>query len=203
MMKRMHTAILLALSVAAFIAGCAPRRPPRYVIERDLGAFFYRRYQRTLDVEFAIEGNPAVGHTATYLRRGPGAMAFGTAFVTVYERADALSAEVRERLQDLQRYRFAIEEVAGEHTFALSSGDQERWFFWVSGRHVIKLGAPPGEPLPDAIAEAYMDAYPSDLDEHGRARDDAQSRGRSRRESQREKASEPAIPRSLRPNAPR
>src|SRR5262245_40807111 len=86
--------------------GCSSALPPRYVIEHDIDGLFYRRYQKTLDVELAIEGNQATGHTATYLRRGRGKdVAVATAFVTVYDHAASLCAEVGERLKALDRYK--------------------------------------------------------------------------------------------------
>jgi hypothetical protein len=44
---------------------------------------------------------------------------------------------------------------------------------------VIKLGAAQDGAFPEEIVEAYADRYPSDLDQHGRARPDASSRGPS------------------------
>jgi hypothetical protein len=190
-----------ALLLAALI-GCGGTLPPRYVVERDVGSFFYRRYQRTLDVEFVIAGNSAVGHTATYLRRGAHGTDFATAFVTVYTRPSALTAEVREQLESLEHYHFEVQEQDGEAVFALDR-DDERWVVWVSGRHVVKLGAPRGEVVPEDLVEAYMDVYPSDLDQHGRARAGTESRGPSKRERHKDEATEPSMPQSLRPNAAR
>jgi len=190
----------LAFVIASI--GCGAQLPARYVVEHDVGPFFYRRYQQTLDVEFVIDGNAAVGHTATYLRRGAGGTDFATAFVTVYTRPNSLSAEVREQLEGLQHYQFKMRELGGEPVFAVEQGD-ERWAVWVSGRHVVKLGAPHGQDVPEDLVEAYMDIYPSDLDEHGRAREGTLSRGPSRHEVSEAAAAEPAIPPSLHPNAPR
>ena len=186
-------ALLITVSI-----GCGAQLPARYVVERDVGPFFYRRYQQTLDVEFVIDGNTAVGHTATYLRRGAIGTDFATAFVTVYTRPDSLSAEVREQLESLQHYQFAVRELGGEPVFALERGD-ERWAVWVSGRHVVKLGAPRGEAVPEALIDAYLDIYPSDLDEHGRAREGTASRGPSQRELHDRAAAEPSVPDSLHP----
>jgi hypothetical protein len=190
-MKPLAHIASLALLIGVSI-GCGAQLPARYVVERDLGPFFYRRYQHTLDVEFVIRGNSAVGHTATYLRRGAAGTDFATAFVTVYTRANSLSAEVREQLESLQHYHLEVRELGGEPVFALERAD-ERWAVWVSGRHVVKLGAPHGEPVPEDLVDAYMAIYPSDLDEHGRAREGTESRG----------PSQPSIPHSLHPNAPR
>jgi hypothetical protein len=196
---------IVSLLVALCVAGCGSELPARYVIERDLDGFAYRRYQKTLGVEIAIEGNEAVGHTATYLRRGASdRVAVATAFVTVYSQARALAAEGRERLQALDGYRFSVGEVSGDNVWQLDGGESERWIAWVSGKHLVKLGAPEGEPLPDAIADAYLALYPSDLDEHGRALPDAPSAGKSRAErAEHEPDAEPDVPASLRENAPR
>jgi hypothetical protein len=190
------------LLVLTLPIGCGAQLPARYVVEHDLGPFFYRRYQQTLDVEFVIEGNAAVGHTATYLRRGATGTDFATAFVTVYTRPNSLSAEVREQLESLRHYRLKVRELSGEPAFALEQGD-ERWAVWVSGRHVVKLGAPRGQDVPADLVDAYMDIYPSDLDEHGRAREGTASRGPSQREVHEAAASEPEVPHSLRPGPPR
>jgi len=191
----------IALLIMASL-GCGAQLPARYVVEHDVGPFFYRRYQQTLDVEFVIDGNPAVGHTATYLRRGATGTDFATAFVTVYTRPNSLSAEVREQLEGLRHYRFKVRELDGEPVFALEQGD-ERWAVWVSGRHVVKLGAPHGQDVPEDLVDAYMGIYPSDLDAHGRAREGTLSRGPSQREVREAAASEPEVPHSLRPSAPR
>ncbi|MGD8863421.1 MAG: hypothetical protein PVI30_25630 [Myxococcales bacterium] len=188
-------------------AACASSLPPRYVLERDTGGFAYRRYQKTLDVEFVIEGNRGVGHTATYVRRGRDRtdaqpVAFATAFVTVYEHAASLAAEVRQRLDELHRYELQTVALGGGHVWSLRRGD-ERWAVWVSGRHVVKVGAPAGEPVPEDLVDDYMALYPSDLSEHGRARDDAPSAGPSRKEQQQVEEEELGIPQHLRESAPR
>jgi hypothetical protein len=196
-MKRVAGLALLIVSI-----GCGAELPARYVVERDLGPFFYRRYQQTLDIEFVIEGNAAVGHTATYLRRGATGTDFATAFVTVYTRPNSLSAEVREQLESLQHYRLAVRVLDGQPVFSVER-DNERWAVWVSGRHVVKLGAPQGEDVPEVLVDAYMDLFPSDLDEHGRAREGTASRGPSQREVRQAAATEPGVPPSLRHAAPR
>jgi hypothetical protein len=50
---------------------------------------------------------------------------------------------------------------------------------------------------------AYLDAYPSDLDEHGGARPGASSRGPSAAERARAEQQDRELPRHLRENAPR
>jgi hypothetical protein len=201
----LHRGASLFLLVACLLCACGSELPGRYVIERDLDGFAYRRYQKTLGVEVPIEGNEAVGHTATYLKREPNAhVAVATAFVTVYERAKSLTAEARDRFGGLDGYRFSTIELSGENVWLLDGGENERWVAWVSGRHLVKLGAPEGEQLPEAIADAYLALYPSDLDEHGRALPDAASAGPSTQELHEHDAEpERDIPSSLKENAPK
>jgi hypothetical protein len=189
------------------LAACGSDLPARYVIEKDLEGLRYRRYQKTVGVEFVIPENPAEGHTAAYLRRSGPQVAVATAFVTVYARAGSLAGEVRDRVRDLVRYQVTVEELAGGYAFVLDGGPDERWAVWVSDRYVVKLGAPEGETFPPALLEEYMDLYPSDLDAQGRARDDAPSRGRSQREiaheKQLEQERERELPRHLGEQAPK
>ncbi|MEM6959075.1 MAG: hypothetical protein AAF411_19940 [Myxococcota bacterium] len=199
------------LAVLGFlIAACGPSIPPRYVIEENLGAFEYRRYQEVIDVEFPIEGNPAAGHTATYLKRAREGeeLRVSTAFVTVYERGASLAAEVRDALEGLGTYEVAVRKVEGEWMWVLEGGEIP-WVLWVSGRHLIKLGGSPvfeneadsdHYGIPEDLLEAYTDQFPSDLDERGQAREGTDSYGPSRQEA--EESEELDIPSSLREGAP-
>lgn len=174
-------AMLPRFSILAFLlclsTGCGATLPPRFVVERDIGDYRYRRYQRTLDVEFRVPGNPAVGHTAAYVTRdaGAGRVQVTTAFVSVYERAASLTAHVAEQLGTLNTYDVEVTRVSGEHVWSLDGGG-DRWLVWVSGQHVVKLGAE-GQPVPDDVADAYLSLYPSDLNQYGRAEDGAASAG--------------------------
>jgi hypothetical protein len=194
-----------AALLSVLLLGCGHSLPTRFVVERDLDGFVYRRYQKTLDVEIAIEGNQATGHTASYLRRGGTKVAVATAFVSVYQHAQSLAAEVRERLMPIERYHAKAQDVGPGNALLLDAGPAERWVVWVSGRYVVKLGAPAGEDVPEALVDAYMHLYPSDLDEHGRARPGTASAGPSRHE--REQAAqtqhEQEVPRFLGEHAPR
>jgi hypothetical protein len=193
---------LLRHAVVLVLVGCGASLPPRFVVERDLGDFRYRRYQQVLDVEFPVEGNEAVGHTASYVRRDRGdEVVFATAFVTVYEQPRSLVAEVRDRLTSLGTYEVEVGELDGESVWWLDGGS-DRWALWVSGQHVIKLGAPRGEEIPEDIASEYADLYPSDLDENGRAKEGAASAGQSARQEQEERE-QVELPTHLQENAPR
>jgi hypothetical protein len=175
----------LAAVLTAVSAGCGPTLPPRYVIEREVGDYAYRRYQHVLDVELVVPENRGDGHTAVYVQRAAAAAGEGrddmhlvSAFVSVYDHAASLAAEVKVRIEELASYEVRVVEREGENVWLLDGGG-DRWLLWVSGRFVVKLGAPGGGELPDALVERYLDLYPSDLDEHGRARPGAASAGES------------------------
>lgn len=185
--------MLAACGVA--LAGCGPSIPTRYVLERDIGELSYRRYQRVLDVEFPVEGNAAVGHTATYVRRSSrGEIPYVNVFVTVYEAAPGLSAEVRRQVRSLGSYDVAVVDVGGR-AWSLDGGDGDRWMLWVSGSRVVKVGGVADDALVRSVVSEYMGLYPSDLDERGRAREGTASAGDA---SERQLADEDLeLPRSL------
>jgi hypothetical protein len=166
----------MPLSLLALCA-CGPKLPPRYVIEKDLGAYQYRRYQQVLDVEVPIQGNPAVGYTATYVRGGQ-TLALAPVFVTVYKHARGLSETVRARLRAMMTYTFDVIELEGAYMFRVRGDGGDTWVLWVSGPQLVKLGVPEGDKqVPEDVVKAYLEKYPSDLDEKGHPDDDAESAG--------------------------
>jgi hypothetical protein len=192
----------LGALVVMLACACGSSLPPRYVIESDLGPFAYRRYQKSLEIEVPIAGNPATGHTASYLRRGANAsVAVVTAFVTVYTKPAALAAEARNALENMPGYTLQPSELAGENVWLLDGPGRERWCVWVSSQRLVKIGVQPGQEFPEPVLAAYLDLYPSDLDEHGLAKADAPSAGKAK--AQAEDDEELAVPRDLRENAPR
>ena len=194
-----YGAALLASCLAAF--SCHGGLPARYVIEQDVDGYAFRRYQRSLDVDVAVEANPAQGHSAAYLRRTAQGVDIVTALVTVYERPAALTAEVRSSLEGLPGYKLQTEELFGHYVWVLRAGPEPAYVLWPSGRFLVKLGAKSMPALPEHLADAYAALYPSDLDAHGHARKDAASSG-SAKVDQREET-EPELPASLREGAPR
>ncbi len=171
-------AILAIVASLAALGACGPGIPARFVIERDLGDLSYRRYQRVLDVELPVEGNAAVGHTATYVRRTDEAgVPYVNAFVTVYDHAPGLAAEIRAHIDSLASYEHRVVDVEGGRAFALDGGGSDRWWLWVSANRVVKIGGSADEALARRVVSAYMGLYPSDLDEHGRAREGTPSAG--------------------------
>jgi hypothetical protein len=162
---------------ALFVMACGPKLPPRYVVEKDVGPYKFRRYQQVLDVELPVTGNPALGYTATYVRGGA-TLSLVPVFVTAYDHAKGLTETVRARLRAMSSYTFDVTEVEGEHVFRLRGDSGDQWILWVSGKHLVKVGAPEGETaVPEEVAAAYLDFYPSDLDDKGHADDGADSAG--------------------------
>lgn len=172
----------LAVALVAVLAvggglGCGPQRPPRYVIESDLGGYHYRRYQKVLDIELPVPENPAIGHTATYVREGD-PVEVVPVFVTSYQHAAGLTESVRQRLRELSEYALDVDKLDRENVWRLRGESGDVWLLWVSGRQLVKIGAPDGSPrVPSSLAEAYLEFYPSDLDRKGRVKRRADSAG--------------------------
>ncbi len=191
----------MSIALLAAIAGCVGSVPPRYVIERDIGSLSYRRYQRVLDVELPVEGNAAVGHTATYVRRSSrGEVPYVNVFVTAYASAPGLTAEIRRQLRTLGSYDLSVTDIGGGRAWSLDGGDGDRWLLWVSGSHVVKVGGLADEALVRSVVSEYMGVYPSDLDERGRARAGTLSAGDASERAESEEDLE--LPRSLTSDAP-
>jgi hypothetical protein len=170
-------------AILLLLAACGPKLPPRYVLEKDLEGFKFRRYQQVLDVELEFEGNPAVGHTATYVRGGK-TVHVAPVFITVYQRGAGLAEGVRQRLRNMLGYTFDITKTHGEYVYRMRGDSKDSWLLWLSGRQLVKLGAPDGESeVPEPLIDAYLEAYPSDLDENGKAKQDAESAGRAPEEA--------------------
>lgn len=176
----MRTALSLAFALLIpLFAACGPKQPPRYVIERDIGPYKFRRYQQVLDVEIALPGDEAVGHTATYVRGGKSVLV-APVFITVYQRAAGLTETVRQRLRSMQGYSFDIVELSGENVYRMRGEGEggDSWLLWVSGAQLVKLGAPDGESeVPEELRELYLERYPSDLDAKGKAKEGSASAG--------------------------
>lgn len=211
-MRRTLSALALlgvALGGVLCSSGCGGALPPRFVLEREIGAWSFRRYQRVLDVEIALEGNAAVGHTATYVRRAEGQrgqVPFATVFVSVYERPAGLAAEVRRVARTLASYEVEMRPIGGGWVWHLDGGPGDRWALWVSQNRVVKVGASEQEErVPEDLVATYMSMYPSELDQFGRPVPGALSGGEP--ESESPAAATPApeaeVPTYLRRDAPR
>lgn len=174
-------AVVLGLAALASVAGCGPGIPDRFVLERDVDEWSYRRYQHVLDVEFAVAGNQAEGHTATYVqraRRTSRTIPYANAFVSVYTNPQGLALELRRQVRALASYEVSVRDLGGGKVWYLDAGPGDRWAVWVSGNHIVKVGASDGmDDVPESIVSAYMGIYSSDLDENGRAREGTPSAG--------------------------
>ena len=147
------------------------------MIESDVAGYHYRRYQKVLDIEVPIPENPAIGHTATYVQSGETPKALPV-FVTTYERGPGLGESVRQRLRAMDEYTLDVRKLARENVWQLRGESGDVWVLWISGRELVKIGAPDGEPrVPPAVAEAYLALYPSDLDRKGRVKRGADAAG--------------------------
>jgi len=196
-----------ALLLLCALPGCGPSIPTRFVLERDIEGWSYRRYQRVLDVEVAVEGNPAVGHTATYVRRAARTsrtIPYTNVFVSVYENPAGLALELRRQVRALASYESEIRSFGGGRVWNLDAGPGDRWLIWVSGPHIVKVGASDGE-VPEEVVSTYMGIYPSDLDEQGRAQSGRASAGELPTQGSSAGGEEQTdeVPSFLRENAPR
>jgi hypothetical protein len=150
-----------------------------------------------------------MGHTATYVRR-PGraeqTVPFANVFVSVYEQPQGLAAEVRRQVRALASYEVSVRDLGGGRVWYLDAGPGDRWALWVSGPHVVKVGASDAlDDVPETIVSHYMGVYPSDLDEHGRAREGTASAGDLPTEQPGTggEGEDEEVPHFLRENAPR
>ncbi len=163
-----YTVSLLWSVFATFCTACGPSLPARYVIEQDVAAYRYRRYQQLLDVELQVEGNPAISHAATYVRSGE-TVQMVPVVLTAYESANGLAEDLRQRLRGIEGYTLGAANVSGSDVWHFRGEDGDAWWLWVSGPYFIKLGAAEGESEPpEALAEAYLKLYPSAVAHHGK-----------------------------------
>jgi predicted nucleic acid-binding protein len=165
--------VALAGPGISLAAGCGgpDRPPPRGVIESDVGGWSFRRYQSVLDVEVWVSDNRAVAHTASYAHKEAekrGRLSDDdvvSAFVTRYQSdagiEPALVRFVR-RLAGESGYRVEEREVGGVRLVEVR-GAGEVWAIWPAALHVVKIGGPGRDSIPDAIIAAYGERYPSRL----------------------------------------
>jgi len=149
-----------------------PQPPPkRGVLEHDVEAWGFRRYQAVLDPEVWVKGNRAQGFTASYVRRQSekrGRLDEGdvvNAFVTRFESNQGLvPALVRFARRLAQESGYVVEEdkFSGTRVIVVK-GHGELWAWWVAKKHVLKVGGRGVEKVPVKLVEAYADLYPSKL----------------------------------------
>ena len=170
-----RAAALAAILVGAITVGSAcagrPGVPPRSVIERDVGGWHYRRYQTMLDVEVWVPRNTAQAHTATYVTAAAERIGrirdadLVSAMVTRYERPGGVLRELvrfARRLGGEGGYQVDEAEI-GDVRLILASGRGETWAMWASGAFIVKVGGRGRSDVPESIARAYAELFPSQI----------------------------------------
>src|SRR5215468_11049541 len=164
---------LLVAGVAAILAcGGHPPIPTRGVVEGDLGAWKFRRFQGPLlDVEVWVEGNKAEAYSASYItadaeKRGRiEDKDLVNVFVTRYQTADGVvraTVKLARRLAADNGYQVEEDKIGGARTLTIT-GRGEAWVMWPSNQHVVKVGGPGRTDVPKSMIEPYVDRYPSQL----------------------------------------
>jgi hypothetical protein len=163
--------MLLAGILALCACGGKPPIPKRGVVEGDLGAWKFRRFQPVLDVEVWVEGNQAQAYTASYVTDE--AEKTGrvedkdvvNVFVTRYEKADGVLRETVKLVRRLAAeggYQVDENKIGGVRALTIN-GHGEAWVMWAAKQHVVKVGGRGRETVPDAVVKSYGDRYPSQI----------------------------------------
>jgi hypothetical protein len=165
-------ALVLAVVLTAVACGGHPPIPKRGVVEADLGAWKFRRFQGPLlDVEVWVDGNKAEAYTASYItaaaeQRGRiGDNDLVNVFVTRYQSADGViraTVKLARRLAQEGGYQVEEDKIAGARTLTIT-GRGEAWVMWPSNQHVVKVGGRGRSEVPKSMIENYVDRYPSQL----------------------------------------
>ena len=162
-------ALVVACVVTLMACGGKPPIPKRGVVEGDLGAWKFRRFQPVLDVEVWVENNKAEAFTASYVSEQ--AEKTGrvedqdvvNVFVTRYEKdAGVLRETVKlvRRLASEGGYQVDESKVGGARALTIN-GHGESWVMWAANKHVVKVGGRGREGVPESVVESYADRYPS------------------------------------------
>jgi hypothetical protein len=143
--------------------------PARRVVERDVGNWVYRRFQKVEDIEVVVPGNAGTGFTAIYQTREtvgrptvPG-KAIAVAFVTEYERPAQVAETLTEKVGKLEDYRNRRDRIKGNDVIVVESAGGEIWVFWPSGRYLVKVGGRDLGQVPADLVTSYLALYPSSL----------------------------------------
>ena len=164
-------ALLLAGIVTLSACGGHPPIPKRGVVEGDLGAWKFRRFQPVLDVEVWVEGNPAQAYTASYVadaaeKRGQVEdKDVVNVFVTRYEKPDGVLREtvkLARRLAAEDGYQVDEGKIGGVRALAIN-GHGESWVIGASNQHVVKVGGRGRDDVPSSVVESYGERYPSQI----------------------------------------
>ena len=164
--------LLLLVLIAAAACGGKPPLPTRGVLETDLGAWKFRRFQGPLlDIEVWVEGNRGEAYSASYITADAektgrvGDDDIVNVSVTRYERDEGVvraTVKLARRLAAENGYQ--VEEGKIGDTRALTiKGASEVWVMWPSTSHVVKVGGRGRGDVPKAMVDRYASRYPSKL----------------------------------------
>jgi hypothetical protein len=159
------------LLVALLLAGCGghPPVPKRGVVEADLGAWKFRRFQPVLDVEVWVENNKAEAYTASYVAEDAEKRGHVedkdvvNVFVTRYEREDGIVREtvkLARRLAAEQGYQVDEGKFDGVRALTIN-GHGESWVLWPAKQYVVKVGGRGRSDVPKGVVSSYTVRYPS------------------------------------------
>ena len=170
-MRPADVVTLVVLAVAAAACGGHPPVPKRGVVEADLGAWKFRRFQPVLDVEVWVENNKAEAYTASYVAEDAEKRGHVedkdvvNVFVTRYEHDEGIVREtvkLARRLAAEQGYLVDESKISGTRALTIN-GHGESWVLWAAKNHVVKVGGRGRENVPAAIVASYGDRYASVL----------------------------------------
>jgi hypothetical protein len=162
---------VVACALAVSACGGHPPLPKRGVVEGDLGAWKFRRFQEVLDVEVWVEGNRAEAYSASYItadaeKRGHiDDKDLVNVFVTRYQAPDGVvraTVKLARRLAADGGYQVEEDKVAGARVLSIV-GHGEAWMMWPADKHVVKVGGRGRTDVPKAMIASYVDRYPSQL----------------------------------------
>ena len=164
-MRALFVTVLLAVTAC----GGRPPVPARGVVEADLGAWKFRRFQPVLDVEVWVEGNKGEAFTASYV--SDHAEKTGhvedkdvvNVFVTRYAKDEGVLRETVRLVRRLAAeggYQVDETKIGGARALTIN-GHGESWVMWAARQHVIKVGGRGRDSVPDGMVASYADRYPS------------------------------------------
>src|SRR5262249_2446963 len=153
--------MLLVALVTLGACGGHPPIPKRGVVEADLGAWKFRRFQPVLDVEVWVDNNKAEAFTASYVAEAAEKRGHiddkdvVNVFVTRYEKDEGVLREtvkLARRLAAEQGYQVDENKIGGARALTIN-GHGESWVLWAAKNHVVKVGGRGRESVPSSVVE--------------------------------------------------
>src|SRR6476660_3138472 len=153
---------IFAALVSLVACGGKPPVPKRGVVEADLGAWKFRRFQPVLDVEVWVEGNKAQAYTASYVTDEAEKTGHVedkdvvNVFVTRYEKPEGVLRETVKLVRRLSAeggYQVDENKISGVRALTIN-GHGESWVMWAANKHVVKVGGRGRETVPDGVVKS-------------------------------------------------